>query len=490
MLGSAVETFLSAQAIEAAPAIVLAIVEDGHITQSYVRGALDDGSIPNLDTVFRIASMTKSFTAAAILRLRDAGLLSLDMAIVDVLGWAAAIVGPTSDSPAVTVRHLLTMSAGLASDDPWGDRMLDLSDDVFRSMVKGGASFAYPPGYKWQYSNYGYALLGSVIKAVTGVSAQTYISDELLTPLSMHSTTWTTPIAGNIAAGTHTRDGLDVGPALGDGAFAPMGGLWSTATDIATWVAFLSDAYPARDGDDSPMLSRASRREMQCVHTSWEPKIVATPYGHRMTELGYGMGIMVMQHPDLGTVVHHSGGLPGYGSNMRWIPDRGFGVVALGNRTYAPMRLLTAELVEVLNLQQLIPPASKKWPTGTAVFEEAAKRLVDWLWQSPEPNTPEPQWAMNVDLDLPLELRRREADELVANVGERLGHVAEADTAMSGRIKISTSSHDIEIAMMLSPEVPPKIQRFDVVAFERQVRVGSDVDEASPQPKQRCIDCP
>jgi CubicO group peptidase (beta-lactamase class C family) len=485
-VAEASERFFASQEMPAAPAIVVALIHDGQITGTYSRGALTDGSVPNLGTRFRIASMTKSFTAAAILRLRDAGSLALDDHLTELLPSAKAIIGPTTDSPPVTVRHLLTMSAGLASDDPWGDRQLDLSPSVFRKLVARGATFANPPGFETQYSNYGYALLGSVIEAVTGRSAQQFISNEILAPLGMDSTTWTVPVpvpgdgrvdgrvegvgsgsSHNTAWGTHRREGLDVGDPLGDGAFAPMGGLWSTANDLAQWVGFLSDAFPPRDGIDSPVLCRASRREMQRVHTSWNPKIVDSPHGPRLSELGYGMGIMVTKHPDLGAIVHHSGGLPGYGSNMRWIPDRGFGIIALANRTYAPMRLLTAELIEVLYSADLIPEPSRRWSASVPVLEAQATVLVDWIWRDEGAYDAagragvEPEWAMNVDLDLDISTRRSELDDMVNLVGRRVKRTFLPDHATAGNMTITTQTHQVEVRLMLSPEVPPTIQWFD-----------------------------
>lgn len=489
-VAEASERFFASQEIPVAPAIVVALIHDGQITGTYLRGALTDGSVPNLDTRFRIASMTKSFTAAAILRLRDVGLLALDDYLTELLPWAKAIIGPTTDSPPVTVRHLLTMSAGLASDDPWGDRQLDLSSSAFRELVARGATFANPPGFETQYSNYGYALLGSVIEAMTGCSAQQFISNEILAPLGMDSTTWTVPgpVSGeggvdggvgggvegvgsvssqNTAWGSHRRDSLDVGDPLADGAFAPMGGLWSTANDLARWVGFLGDAFPPRNGIDSPVLCRSSRREMQRVHTSWNPKIVDSPHGPRLSELGYGMGIMVTEHPDLGAIVHHSGGLPGYGSNMRWIPDRGFGIIALANRTYAPMRLLTAELIEVLDSADLIPAPSRRWAASTPVLEAQAAVLADWIWREEGAHHAagrvgvEPDWAMNVALDLPMAIRRSEHDDMVNLVGRPLKRSLRADHATAGTITITTETHQVEVRLMLSPEVPPAVQWFD-----------------------------
>ena len=111
--------------------------------------------LPDADTVFRIASMTKCFTAATILLLRDEGRLRLDdpvrRHVPELAGWAP----PTADRGPITIRQLLTMSAGLPTDDPWGDRQQGLPLDRFARLLAAGPTFAWPPGIMFEYSNLG-----------------------------------------------------------------------------------------------------------------------------------------------------------------------------------------------------------------------------------------------------------------------------------------------------------------------------------------------
>src|SRR5207253_2171066 len=116
----------------------------------------DGAGPPDARTLFRIASMTKSFTAAAVLRLRDAGQLHLDDRAAAHVPAAARLRLPTSDSPPITVRHLLTMSSGLATDDPWADRHLDAAPTELRGWLQDGAAFGAAPGTVFEYSNLGY----------------------------------------------------------------------------------------------------------------------------------------------------------------------------------------------------------------------------------------------------------------------------------------------------------------------------------------------
>jgi CubicO group peptidase (beta-lactamase class C family) len=284
------------------------------------------GGTAATSTVFRIASMTKSFTAATVLARRDRGELRLDDEI-GLLGGVRA----TKDSPPVTIRDVLSMSAGLATDDPWADRHLDIDPEELTRLVRAGVRFARPTGTGYEYSNLGYALLGDM-------SAPT--DELLLRPLGLDRTTWTQPEHDDWA-----RPPGEV--PLGHGALAGMGGLWSNIEDLARWIAFLDDAFPARDDPDHGPLRRSSRREMQQVHRA-RPLARSDAHGEgidhapaRIDAGGYGYGLQVLHDDRFGVIVGHGGGLPGYGSHMRWLPGRRVGVVALANATYAPMGRLT-----------------------------------------------------------------------------------------------------------------------------------------------------
>jgi len=129
------------------------------------------GPPPDADTVFRIASMSKSFTASAIMLLRDEGALALDdlaeKYVPELAGWPPV----TPDADRVTIRHLLTMTAGFPTDDPWGDRQQGLPPAAFGSLLAGGVSVNWAPGTRFEYSNMGYAILGRVVAAASGAGS-------------------------------------------------------------------------------------------------------------------------------------------------------------------------------------------------------------------------------------------------------------------------------------------------------------------------------
>ncbi len=124
--------------------------------------------------------MTKSFSAAATLLLRDEGAFRLDDPVGRLVPELESLRGPTSDAAPITVRDLLSMTGGFVTDDAWADRNLDLTDDDFDAIVASGPVFAVPTGTEFEYSNFGYAVLGRVVHRVTGITLQTHVTERLL----------------------------------------------------------------------------------------------------------------------------------------------------------------------------------------------------------------------------------------------------------------------------------------------------------------------
>ncbi|MBL8290634.1 MAG: beta-lactamase family protein, partial [Bryobacterales bacterium] len=151
------------------PGMVWGIVKDGKLVHVKGAGVQDTTSKRPVtsSTLFRIASMTKSFTALSILKLRDEGKLSLDALaetyVPEMRGWKY----PTTDSPKIRVRDLLTHTAGFVTDDPWGDRQTPLPEDEFTRLLSEGVPFTRPPGTAMEYSNLGYAILGRIVANVS-----------------------------------------------------------------------------------------------------------------------------------------------------------------------------------------------------------------------------------------------------------------------------------------------------------------------------------
>ena len=169
------------------PGMVWGIVQDGRLVHVKGAGVQDiDAKRPvTADTLFRIASMTKAFTALSILKLRDDGKLALDAPVEtyvpELRGWKY----PTEDSPKIRVRELLTHTAGFVTDDPWGDRQTPLPEDDFTRLLRDGVPFTRPPATAMEYSNLGYALLGRIIANVSGQPYKDFVQRLLFAPLGM-----------------------------------------------------------------------------------------------------------------------------------------------------------------------------------------------------------------------------------------------------------------------------------------------------------------
>lgn len=449
-----------------APDVVAAVVAGGEIVHLHRAGPGPGAGRPE-DRVFRIASMTKSFTAAAVLLLRDDGLLKLDDRVADHVPQLAGLRSPSSDAPAITVRHLLTMGAGMASDDPWADRHLDAPPDEMDGLFRAGATFAHPTGTTMEYSNFGYAMLGRVIEAAAGMPCRKVITECFLGPLGLDHTVWEPsrlPDGAVVAPPFRRVDGVavpDEPEPLGDGGFAPMGGLWSSVRDLARWVDFLASGFPARDGAEEGPLWRASRRELQQVHTVYGTPVLWHGNDGRLRQigLGYGMGVQRARHLDHGDVVTHSGGLPGYGSNMRWLPQRGVGVVALANITYAPMNVLTHQLLELLGDRGALPPA----PVLTApLAEQAVHDLVALLndWDDALANV---LFADNVLLDEPAGRRAAAAGTAVGRRGRlRVDSLTPTSQAAATAHLTAGDGRELVLRVSLAPTVPPRIQWYEI----------------------------
>ncbi|HEX3090431.1 MAG TPA: serine hydrolase, partial [Ilumatobacteraceae bacterium] len=255
----------------------------------------------------------------------------------------------------------------------------------------------------------------------------------------------------------------DIAP-LGDGAIAPMGGLWSCVSDLAKWVAWFDDAFPPRDDPDDGPLCRASRREMQHVHTAFPTAHTAAAgegdesVPERVDGGGYGFGLFVRHDTRFGHFVYHSGGLPGYGSNMRWLPGRGVGVIALGNATYAPMSVMARRMLEILDDHGVIPADP---PRPSRALLDAAQGLAvllsDWSQDGADA-----LFADNVALDESLERRARKATAAVAAHGFLIVDEVAAVTPMRGQVTMrhaDGTAHRIDLE--LSPQVPPRVQLYD-----------------------------
>ena len=447
------------------PGAAWGIVVDGKLVHIGVTGLREISTTSAVDsnTVFRIASMTKSFTAMAIMQLRDAGKLSLDVPVEKYVPELRSLNYPTSDSPRITIRHLLSHSEGFPEDNPWGDQQLAITDKEMSALMSRGIPFSNAPGMAYEYSNYGFAILGRVVAAVSGKPYREYVAANILRPLGMRSTTLepASVPAGRLAQGYRWEDEQwKLEPQLPDGAFGPMGGMLTSVSDLGNYVAAYLAAWPPRDGAETLPLRRSSLREMQQVARAIPPTVTRDSAGVvSLNSPAYGYGLRVAGSCMFDHIVSHSGGLPGFGSQMRWLPEYGVGLVAFGNRTYSgwngPFNDALAALSRTGALQPRVPQPS----AALVRARESVTRLIlgwnDALADSIAAN--------NLFLDRSRDRRRAEFDRFRASLGacRAASGFQVVENALRGSWVMPCERGGLQVSITLAPTMPPRVQYLE-----------------------------
>ncbi|MFO7695251.1 MAG: serine hydrolase domain-containing protein [Vicinamibacterales bacterium] len=448
------------------PGIAYGILIDGRLAHAGAAGYRDARTKDpvDADTVFRIASMTKSFTALCIMRLRDDGKLSLDDPAERYVPELAGLAYPTADSPRITIRHLLSHAEGFPEDNPWGDRQLAATDAGMAAMMTRGIPFSTAPGTAYEYSNYGFAILGRLVANVSGMPYRRYLQANILEPLGMRSTTLEAAEVppGRLAHG-YRLEGSELvdEPALPDGAFGPMGGMLTSTRDLAAYVGFLASAWPPRDDPDTGPVRRASLREMQQV---WRPSParvfregVDAPL--QLNTGGYGFGLRVWQTCGLSHTVAHSGGLPGFGSHMRWLPEHGVAIIAMGNLTYTSWGRVTEDALDALAQTGGLKPRTPQPSAALVNARAAVNRLID-RWDDGEANAIA---ADNLFQDAPADARRRQVEAIRDRLGAcRADGPFDAENALRGTWKMTCDRGSLRVAITLAPTLPPLVQSWEI----------------------------
>jgi CubicO group peptidase (beta-lactamase class C family) len=348
-----------AQAKGRIPAVSVALRRADRPLWTYQVGA-DAG------TRFRIGSVTKTFTAVLVMQCRDDGLLDLDDPVKAHL-----------DVPAhgeLTIARLLSHTAGLQRE-PYGDvwDSLRTPDEAALIADLDRAERVLPPGRRMHYSNLAFALLGRMVAGMRGGTWAEVVRDRVLAPLRLDSTG--IEPTGNAATGYLVdaySDHARPEPVMACGALGPAAQLWSTATDMATWAAFLAD--PASVDPDAAVLAPVSVEEMR-----W-PRTVTD---EQRWSAGFGLGVIVVPHDtERGMLVGHDGAMPGflaavYGRYGGEGVPAGLGAAALGSSGTGtevlalPSALLTAAVAED-------PADIEAWRPGEPAPPEYRSVLGRW----------------------------------------------------------------------------------------------------------------
>jgi CubicO group peptidase (beta-lactamase class C family) len=335
------------------PSIVAGVVRDGALVWS-----CGYGDVPGdpLDTQYKIGSITKTMTAVLILQLVEEGALSLNETASSVLGEAAY-----GDR---TVRQLLAHNAGVQAE-PEGSWWERSEGGSFAELdaAHAGAGGVFPVGHQFHYSNLAYGILGEIVARLRDEPWWTAVQTRVLGPLGMTRTTYQ-------AEGVHAQ-GSNVHPYAGTlirephpdtGAMAPAGQLWSTVRDLTTYALFLLDGHP-------DVLAK------ERLADAYTPQSGGSESG-----LGYAHGLGFQIFPGgSGTLVGHTGSMPGFMATCFVDRERRTGAVAFTNAmTGMPTAQLARELLEDLEASEptVLPP----WRPTEHLPAEVADILGVWHW--------------------------------------------------------------------------------------------------------------
>jgi CubicO group peptidase (beta-lactamase class C family) len=341
------------------PSVSAAVSRNGGLVWNEAVGVADEDAdaAATPDTQYRVGSITKTFTAAAIMQLRDAGELGLDDRLGDHI--------PEAAHPGPTIRRMLSHHSGLQREpagDLWETMQAPTVDDLLSGLVE--AEQVLQPGTHFHYSNLAFALLGEVVARRSGQPYVEYVQERILNPLGLSRTTWAP--SGARAQGyfvepysdtlTPERDDIDL---LGA---ASAGQLWSTTADLCRWGAFLADPVP-------DVLAPTTVEEMHSVHVMVDDR----------WEEAWGLGLGLMRDGER-ILAGHSGGMPGHLSGFTYSRKDGISAAALTNAG-ADMQALAVRLA--VAAIDALPAEPEPWRPAGPPPPEVAGILGRW-WSEGE----------------------------------------------------------------------------------------------------------
>jgi len=343
------------QAENRAPSLIAAVVRNGEALWTGARGYVD-GTEPTANTQYRIGSITKTFVAVQVMRLRDEGLVDLNDQVDKHV--------PGTRLGDRTIAQLLSHTGGVTSESPgqWWERSLG-GDWTALAESLGQDALKHRAGGRFHYSNVGFAVLGELVSRLRATSWLDALRDEVLRPLGMTDTTDhpRAPHALGWAVHPHA-DVLLPEPAPDTGAMAPAGQLWSTVTDLTRWANFIS-------GDTGDVLRQDTMAEM------WAP---ATIDDASTWQYGYGFGLQVIR--DAGhRFVGHGGSMPGFLAMLVIDIGTRTGSVTLTNSTTGVgVGALGIELIKTVDQQE--PELPAPWQPMTDADPALLALTGLWHW--------------------------------------------------------------------------------------------------------------
>jgi CubicO group peptidase (beta-lactamase class C family) len=355
----------SAQREKRLPSIAAAVLRDGEVVWETAVGAADvEADLEATpDTQYRIGSITKTFTAAAIMQLRDAGKLDLEDTLDRHVEGAA-------HTP--TIRRLLSHASGLqreTQDDSWLTLRFASPDELLETLAQ--AELVLPSGARFHYSNLAFALLGIVVERASGTPYMDYVRERLFEPVGLRRVSFEPepPAAKGYIAQPYA-DGVWDTISVETGAWASAGQLWGTASNICRWGSFLADP-------DESVLALSSAEEMRTVQAIAD---------HERWLSGYGLGLGLTRDGDR-ILAGHGGSMPGFIAQLLFSAKEKVVVALLTNESEADIGELAVKLLATTVEEW--PVAPEAWrigepPPGDVVpvlgiwFMEAGRLVFRW----------------------------------------------------------------------------------------------------------------
>jgi CubicO group peptidase (beta-lactamase class C family) len=341
-----------------APSIVAAVLRDGDVIWESAVGLADveAGVDATPDTQYRVGSITKTFTAAAIMQLRDEGKLALE----DTLDMHVEGV-----PHAPTIRRLLSHASGLqreTQDDSWLTLRFAPVDELLETLSE--AEMVLPSGARFHYSNLAFALLGVVVERVSGVAYMDYVRERLLEPLELRRISFEPeqPAARGYLAQPYA-DGVWDTIDVETGAWASAGQIWGTVGDLCRWGAFLADP-------DEAVLAKKTAEEMRTVQVLSE---------HDRWLAGYGLGLGLRRDGER-ILSGHTGSMPGFIAVLYVSAKEKVGVAVLTNESEANLVPLALSLVRTTVDEW--PVAAEPWRVGEPPPDDVVSLLGIWFMEA------------------------------------------------------------------------------------------------------------
>jgi CubicO group peptidase (beta-lactamase class C family) len=327
------------------PSVSAAVYRGGETVWAETVGIADEGREATADTQYRIGSITKTFTAAAVMLLVEDGAVALDDPLARHL--------PEARFGELTVRRLLAHSSGLQREPPgevWESLDFPGGDELVAGLAD--AELVLPAGERWHYSNLAYALLGEVVSRVAGTAFPDFVDERLIGPQGLGRTTWRSvePAARGYYVDPYART-LRPEPTLEGEGVEAVGSLWSTPSDLCRWAQHL-----------------ASIEAMHQVQIMDDPE---------SWTLGHGLGLQLVRRGER-VLFGHGGAMPGFLAMLlaRRREQVGAALVTNASTPAAAVEEITAELVE--QALELFAPEQEPWQAEADPPREVAELLGVW----------------------------------------------------------------------------------------------------------------